>query len=248
MSDNRLPFTSRNAWHFAVAAAYPVTTTSIRVLCEARITDGAVIAEWDGATNTGWMRSIVVAQAVPATAGHAGYLGEATAKPPVDGANLQPYTDAIDSYRDSHAAAVKRAKAVSSPDHNHPANLAVNKWAEAVEAAGRAYRSEYTGSSKTAGKHLDSAKAAAGYAEGHDKKVADLSEAAGAGDIDWNTGKGDWEAAKREGARIFADYNKPGNTDAVLAVKTAAAAAQKKGSYLGAVILGLANDYFERQR
>ena len=72
MTQDRTPFTSRNAWHFAVAAAYPLATTSIRVLCEARITDGAVVAEWDAATNTGWMRAIVVPQAVPATDGHAG--------------------------------------------------------------------------------------------------------------------------------------------------------------------------------
>lgn len=77
----RTPFTSRNAWHFAVASAYPVTTTSIRVLTEARITDGAVVAEWDAATNTGWMRAIVVPQAVPATDGHAGYLGEGAKTP-----------------------------------------------------------------------------------------------------------------------------------------------------------------------
>ena len=81
MTHPRTPFTSRNAWHFAVASAYPRHTTSIRVLCEARITDGAVVAEWDAATNTGWMRSIVVPQAVPATDGHAGYLGEAKFKP-----------------------------------------------------------------------------------------------------------------------------------------------------------------------
>ena len=65
--------------------------------------------------------------------------------------------------------------------------------------------------------------------------------------IDWSIGKGDWTVAKAEGRSIFADYNKASNTDAVLAVKTAAAA-QKKGSYLGAVLLGLANDYFESQR
>ena len=75
MSHPRTPFTSRDAWHFAVASAYPRHTTALHVLCEARITDGAVIAEWDGAPPPGGMRSIVVPQAVPATDGHAGYLG-----------------------------------------------------------------------------------------------------------------------------------------------------------------------------
>lgn len=152
MSQHRTPFTSRNAWHFAVAATYPLATTAIRVLCEARITDGAVVAEWDAATNTGWMRSIVVPQAVPATDGHAGYLGEGA-----------------------------KTAGVATP-------------------------------------------------------------------IDWEVGRGDWEVAKREGARVFASFNKAGNTDAVLALKTAAAAAQKRGSYLGAVVVGLCNDWFDAQR
>lgn len=150
MTHPRTPFTSRDAWHFAVASAYPRHTTALHVLCEARITDGAVIAEWDAATNTGWMRAIVVPQAVPATDGHAGYLGEA-------------------------------GKTAATP-------------------------------------------------------------------IDWKVGTGDWDAAKAEGRRIFAAYNKPGNTDAVLALKTAAGAAQKAGSYLGAVVVGLCNDWFDAQR
>jgi hypothetical protein len=61
-------------------------------------------------------------------------------------------------------------------------------------------------------------------------------------------GLGDWDVAKREGARVFASFNKAGNTDAVLALKTAAANAQKRGSYLGAVLVGLCNDWFDAQR
>ena len=150
MSDNRQSFADRNSWHFAVAKSFPGARAATKVLVEARITDGAVVAEWDAATNTGWMRAIVVPQAVPATDGHAGYLGEA-------------------------------GKTAATP-------------------------------------------------------------------IDWEAGRGDWTAAKAEGRRIFAAYNKAGNTDAVLALKTAAGAAQKRGSYLGAVVVGLCNDWFDAQR
>lgn len=76
MSDNRQSFSSRNSWHFAVAKSFPGARVATKVLVEARIIDGAATAEWDFSTNTGWMRSIVVPQAVPATDGHAGYLGE----------------------------------------------------------------------------------------------------------------------------------------------------------------------------
>lgn len=76
MSSTRQSFSDRNSWHFAVAAAHPFASVKPSVLCEARLTDGAVIAEWDYSTNTGWMRSLVTPQAVPATDGHAGYIAE----------------------------------------------------------------------------------------------------------------------------------------------------------------------------
>ena len=67
MPDNRQSFADRNSWHFAVAKSFPAARVATKVLVEARIIDGAEIAEWDFSTNTGWMRSIVVPQAVPAT-------------------------------------------------------------------------------------------------------------------------------------------------------------------------------------
>lgn len=66
--------------------------------------------------------------------------------------------------------------------------------------------------------------------------------------IDWGVGNGDWTLAKNEGARIFKAYNKSNSTDSVLKLKSDAAAAREKGSYLGAVLVGLANDYFDRLR
>lgn len=516
MSDNRQSFSDRNSWHFAVAKSFPGARATTKVLTEARIVDGAEIAEWDFVSNTGWMRSIVVPQAVPATDGHAGYLGEGeTAKPAwyivgSAGVNMTSHTskpsfpdaDAARAYIKtfSHAPGFKSAKVVFGTSDKHGfitpvaasgylgegAKTALNEssrasWyvceanpddsftavdVKAYPSKDAAYASPVfrrdngsrdiiavhgvlasdkktvtpsdlsealmggdAGQAKTAldeaagsaaGRFIvydrdvktaiavvtDSKDVATAWAVDHFKssavgviaasstaelkaagvdakffkasrtdtvitkaKAAALTshrsadaatysppnldiakstpfpavivlgewttqpgdilnhhnvllregvmvrntvekvdgkvvgveidprdvwnewviavtaggkkvkwradavsmpaigwswpdragrqvakgsnmlvEAAGADKIDWNVGKGDWVVAKREGARIFADYNKPGNTDAVLAVKTAAAAAQKKGSYLGAVILGLANDYFERQR
>lgn len=65
-------------------------------------------------------------------------------------------------------------------------------------------------------------------------------------DIDWGAGKGDWNLAKKIGSEIFKAYNVSNNTDQVLKLKTAAHKAREKGSYLGAVLLGLANDYLEK--
>lgn len=75
-----------------------------------------------------------------------------------------------------------------------------------------------------------------------------ISEAVKIEPINWNIGKGDWAVAKAEGRKIFAQYNKKGNTDKVLALKNDAGAAANEGSYLGAVLAGLANDYFDRLR
>lgn len=86
MSDNRQSFSDRNSWHFAVAKSFPGARAATKVLVEARIIDGAEIAEWDFSTNTGWMRAtgVITPLALPATDGHAGYLGEGGAK------NVQP--------------------------------------------------------------------------------------------------------------------------------------------------------------
>lgn len=46
-------FTSRNDWFFAVADALP----NAHVLCERRILDGEVVAEWNPVNGSGWMRS-----------------------------------------------------------------------------------------------------------------------------------------------------------------------------------------------
>ena len=77
MSTPRLSFTSRNDWFFAVATL-TLASSSYRVLCERRLLDGAVVAEWDHSTNTGWMRAgLVTGIAVPATLGKSINLGEA---------------------------------------------------------------------------------------------------------------------------------------------------------------------------
>ena len=371
-------FTSRNAWHFAVAAAYPLATSAPRVLTEARITDGAVIAEWDALTNTGWMRSLVVPQAVPATDDHAGYVAEAAywvtgrggislaadsrfareddAKAwavaqgfpdapvvygRIDADGFVIPEDVLEEAPDSSATVLfaktgtngidyrvtkERAgftisykgkdggwKTVDSYDSLARAKSVLEKevLAEAAEPLGIALaKTGKTAAKKVGGVwtvtatgkpvygvwrpgHIVASKAAgvkaakivgAGGTEGHvtfvktmtdtgkliDLNAADLAPASGWGwpdtdgvqlastdlvearastdKIDWEVGKGDWKTAKEEGAKIFSRLDKPGNTDAVLAVKTAAAAAQKKGSYLGAVLLGLANDYFDKLR
>lgn len=68
---------------------------------------------------------------------------------------------------------------------------------------------------------------------------------------DWSKSNGDWTAAKKEGAAMFEramSSAKTGGdrTDAALKLKAEAAEQQKNGSYLGAVVLGLVNDYFDR--
>lgn len=68
---------------------------------------------------------------------------------------------------------------------------------------------------------------------------------------DWSKSNGDWTTAKKEGAEMFEralSSAKTGGdrTDAALKLKAEAAQQQKNGSYLGAVVLGLVNDYFDR--
>lgn len=68
---------------------------------------------------------------------------------------------------------------------------------------------------------------------------------------DWSKSNGDWATAKKEGAEMFEramSSAKTGGdrTDAALKLKAEAAEKQKNGSYLGAVVLGLVNDYFDR--
>lgn len=68
---------------------------------------------------------------------------------------------------------------------------------------------------------------------------------------DWSKSNGDWTTAKKEGAAMFEramSSAKTGGdrTDAALKLKAEAAEQQKNGSYLGAVVLGLVNDYFDR--
>jgi hypothetical protein len=219
MSGHRQYFSDRSSWRSAVAASFPEARVATKVRVEARIVDGTEIAEWDFAMNTGWMRSIAVPQTEPSTGGRSAHLGEGeTAKP---------------------AWYIVGSTGVNMTSHT-------SKPSFPDAAAAHAYIKTF---SHAPG--FKSAKVVFGTSDKHGFITpVDASSYLGEGadKIDWNMGKGDWAVAKREGARIFADYNKPGNTDAVLAVKTAAAAAQKKGSYLGAVILGLANDYFERQR
>lgn len=67
----------------------------------------------------------------------------------------------------------------------------------------------------------------------------------------WSKSNGDWTTAKKEGAAMFEramSSAKTGGdrTDAALKLKAEAAEQQKNGSYLGAVVLGLVNDYFDR--
>ena len=50
-------FTSRNEWFFAAADALPNALPSTHVLCERRVLDGAVVAEWNPVNGSGWMRS-----------------------------------------------------------------------------------------------------------------------------------------------------------------------------------------------
>lgn len=69
-------FSSYNSWHFAAARDFVASRHSTSVLCERRILDGAVIAEWDHGKGTGWMRSVVTPIAVPATDDKAMNLSE----------------------------------------------------------------------------------------------------------------------------------------------------------------------------
>lgn len=302
MSDNRQSFSDRNSWHFAVAKSFPAARAATKVLVEARIVDGAEIAEWDFLTNTGWMRSIVVPQAVPATDGHAGYLSEggraswyvceanpdnsftavdAKAYPSKDAAYASPVFRRDNGSRDIiavHGVLGADKKTVTPADLSEAARGgaattffegSLDDFKAAVKAAhpDAVFTSPgKMGVEARVGKEVVghvgelSGKKAGVWRGGYraelrgDKSLTEgkakvLNEGRGdkasVSSIDWSIGNGDWTVAKAEGRRIFADYNKSGNTDAVLAVKTAASAAQKSGSYLGAVLLGLANDYFE---
>lgn len=79
--------------------------------------------------------------------------------------------------------------------------------------------------------------------------------AAGGGALaaDWSSSNGNWESAKKSGSSLVektlsAAKTQGDKTDAMLALKTRAAEEHKKGSYLGAVVVGLVNDYFDRLR
>lgn len=97
------------------------------------------------------------------------------------------------------------------------------------------------------------AKKAAGKPAGEGPRGASRVGSAGPATTktDWSKSNGDWTTAKKEGAEMFEramSSAKSGGarTDAALKLKAEAAEQQKKGSYLGAVVLGLANDYFDR--
>lgn len=79
--------------------------------------------------------------------------------------------------------------------------------------------------------------------------------AAGGGALaaDWSSSNGNWESAKKSGSSLVektlsSAKTQGDKTDAMLALKTRAAEEHKKGSYLGAVVVGLVNDYFDRLR
>lgn len=83
------------------------------------------------------------------------------------------------------------------------------------------------------------------------KIAAEMSKASSP--EDWGSYNGDWEAAKKGGKTVVegalsAAKTSGDKTDAMLALKNRAAEAHRKGSYLGAVVVGLVNDYFERLR
>lgn len=97
------------------------------------------------------------------------------------------------------------------------------------------------------------AKKAAGKPAGEGPRGASRVGSAGpaATKTDWSKSNGDWTTAKKEGAAMFEramSSAKTGGdrTDAALKLKAEAAEQQKNGSYLGAVVLGLVNDYFDR--
>lgn len=88
-----------------------------------------------------------------------------------------------------------------------------------------------------------------GPASGEGPRVGSAGPAATK--TDWSKSNGDWTTAKKEGAAMFEramSSAKTGGdrTDAALKLKAEAAEQQKNGSYLGAVVLGLVNDYFDR--
>ena len=83
------------------------------------------------------------------------------------------------------------------------------------------------------------------------RMIANYESKSAAPKTDWSKSNGDWTAAKKEGAEMFEralSSAKTGGdrTDAALKLKAEAAEQQKNGSYLGAVVLGLVNDYFDR--
>lgn len=85
------------------------------------------------------------------------------------------------------------------------------------------------------------------------KIAAEMKKADGSEPEDWGSFNGNWEAAKNGGKsvveKVLSAAKTPGDrTDAMLALKNKAAEAHRKGSYLGAVVVGLVNDYFERLR
>lgn len=97
------------------------------------------------------------------------------------------------------------------------------------------------------------AKKAAGKPAGEGPRGASRVGSAGPATTktDWSKSNGDWTTAKKEGAAMFEramSSAKTGGdrTDAALKLKAEAAEQQKNGSYLGAVVLGLVNDYFDR--
>ena len=69
--------------------------------------------------------------------------------------------------------------------------------------------------------------------------------------VDWDATNGDWKKSKQDGRelvqRTLQSAKSGGDrTDAALALKKQAEAAQKNGSYLGAVVVSEINDFFDR--
>lgn len=67
--------------------------------------------------------------------------------------------------------------------------------------------------------------------------------------FDWHKHNGDWDKAKKAGKELFDGEMAKAKvkTDAALKLKTKAWEEHKKGSYIGAVVRGHVEDYFDRQ-
>lgn len=124
-----------------------------------------------------------------------------------------------------------------------------------VEAFAKAYRAMPTARKNAFSKLLkENPDSAAAKAELADWLAQNQRpQQGGALAADWSSSNGNWESAKKSGSSLVektlsAAKTQGDKTDAMLALKTRAAEEHKKGSYLGAVVVGLVNDYFDRLR